>query len=117
VPIWCCKLHYARKDKSIILIIGANAITMRRLHIIVSGDVQGVGYRSWALRYAQGKQLTGWVKNREDGTVEIVAEGAKGALDELIKACRKGPEVAWVTDVAAEWGRATGEFAAFEVIY
>lgn len=90
---------------------------MHRVRLIISGDVQGVGFRSWALRYAQSRQLTGWVKNREDGTVEIVAEGTRVDLTDLINACRKGPEVAWVKDVAVSWEAPSSEFAGFEVIY
>lgn len=90
---------------------------MKRVHLIISGDVQGVGYRAWVLRYAKGKGLTGWVKNREDGAVEVVAEGSKNALEELISYCEKGPEVAWVERVTSTWGVATGEFGGFNVIY
>lgn len=90
---------------------------MHRVHIIISGDVQGVGYRSWVLRFVRSKQLTGWVKNREDGAVELVAEGAKHELDELVSACQHGPEVAWVEHVSVSWEAATNEFAGFEVLY
>lgn len=89
---------------------------MQRIRILISGDVQGVGFRAWTLRFAQGKSLTGWVKNREDGAVEVVAEGAKKDLEELIKACHRGPEVAWVEKVDVTWSKGTGEFVGFEVV-
>ncbi len=88
---------------------------MERVHLIIFGDVQGIGFRSWALRYAQGKPISGWVKNREDGTVEIVAEGQKEELEALIALCRKGPDLAWVAKVEVAWQEATGELFTFEV--
>lgn len=90
---------------------------MKRVHLIISGDVQGVGYRSWVLRYAQDKRLVGWVKNRQDGCVELVAEGLRTTLEELVKQCQHGPEVAWVEHVQTTWGDGTGEFTKFEVLY
>ncbi len=90
---------------------------MHRIHLIISGDVIGVGYRAWALRQAQGKHLVGWVKNREDKTVELVAEGRRQDLEELIKQCQHGPEIAWVKRVDVKWGKATGEFMNFNVVY
>ena len=90
---------------------------MQRVHIIISGDVQGVGYRAWALRQARDFRLTGWVKNREDDAVEIVAEGPGGDLGEFVKACQHGPEVAWVKHTDVTWETATREFAGFEVLY
>lgn len=90
---------------------------MKRVHLIISGDVQGVGFRAWALRYAQGKPLTGWVKNREDRSVEIVAEGPKAVLEDFAKVCQHGPEVAWVEQIDVQWQEATGEFVTFAVVY
>ncbi|MBI5619897.1 acylphosphatase [Candidatus Gottesmanbacteria bacterium] len=90
---------------------------MQRVRLIISGDVVGVGYRAWALRAAQSKGLVGWVKNRQDRTVELVAEGPRQDLEELVKQCQHGPEVAWVEKVDAEWGKATGEFMGFAVVY
>lgn len=90
---------------------------MRRIHLVISGDVQGVGYRAWVLRYAQDKLLTGWVKNRDDGTVELVAEGARENLEELIKRCQEGPDVSFVEKVETVWEDATNEFVTFAVVY
>ena len=61
---------------------------MKRAHLIISGDVQGVGFRAWIVRQAKEFSLTGWVKNREDGAVELVAEGVRQSLEELIKRCQ-----------------------------
>lgn len=90
---------------------------MKRIHLIISGDVQGVGFRAWAHRYARGKSLTGWVKNREDGTVEVVAEGVKKDLEELVKRSKQGPEIAWVKSVDVIWEEASGGLVGFEVVY
>ena len=90
---------------------------MQRVHLIISGDVQGGGYRAWVLRQAQDLRLVGWVKNREDKTVELVAEGPRQDLEELVQQCQHGPEVAWVKRVDVEWQEATGEFINFNVVY
>ncbi len=95
----------------------AHLYLMKRIHFIISGDVVGVGFRAWALRQAQGKHLTGWVKNIQDKKVEIVAEGKRIDLEELIKRCRHGPELAVVKTIDVQWKEATGEFMSFEVIY
>lgn len=90
---------------------------MKRAHLIISGDVQGVGFRAWVVREARELDLTGWVKNRENGAVEVVVEGQKADLEELVKLCQHGPEVAWVENVEVHWSESTGEFFRFEVVY
>jgi len=90
---------------------------MYRVHLIISGDVQGVGYRSWACKEAKNRHLVGWVKNREDEAVEMVVEGVKSDLEDFIKACQQGPEISWVEHVNVTWETATDEFAVFEVLY
>lgn len=89
----------------------------QRVHLVISGDVQGVGYRTWARKQARDLGLVGWVKNREDGTVEVVAEGEKKDLEEFIKQCQHGPDVAWVENLEVIWEKSTGEFVEFEVVY
>ena len=86
-----------------------------RLHARVYGRVQGVGFRAYTLRQAQTLGLTGWVRNRLDGSVEVVAEGPKGALEDLLRRLRQGPSAAWVREVQAEWEPPTGEFRHFTV--
>jgi acylphosphatase len=90
---------------------------MERIHLIISGDVIGVGFRAWVLRQARSKRLTGWVKNRDDNCVEIIAEGLKTMLQEFIIDCQKGPEVANVDNVMITWDTASGEFDNFSVVY
>ncbi len=89
----------------------------QRVHITISGDVQGVGFRAFVLRQAQDLRCVGWVKNRDDGAVESLAEGEREALEELMKACKRGPEVAWVKHVEVRWEKAMGEFVTFEIVY
>lgn len=90
---------------------------VKRIHGIISGDVVGVGLRSWVRKVAVDNHLNGWVKNREDKTVELVAEGEQEGLEKLIATCKRGPDVAWVERVDIQWSKATGEFVNFEVIY
>ncbi|WP_448664557.1 acylphosphatase [Sphingomonas sp. CJ20] len=74
---------------------------MASKRIIVSGRVQGVGYRDWVVRTAQRNGLTGWVRNTKDGRVEILASGEDEPLSALVEAAREGPEMAKVTNVEA----------------
>jgi acylphosphatase len=91
--------------------------TVNRVHLLIHGDVQGVGYRQWVVHIVKGTGITGWVKNREDRSVELVAEGETQTLRTLVSKCRKGPEVAWVRQVDETWQTATHTFSEFVVIY
>lgn len=86
-----------------------------RVHLTVSGRVQGVFYRAATREKAASMDVTGWVRNLDDGRVEIVAEGIRADLEELAAWCQEGPPRADVASVAASWGEATGEFTAFEI--
>jgi acylphosphatase len=66
----------------------------QKLRIVVTGRVQGVFYRGWTVETARALGVTGWVRNRIDGSVEILACGSKEAVDKLIDACRSGPPAA-----------------------
>jgi acylphosphatase len=68
-------------------------------HVIVRGRVQGVGYRAWAERAALTRGLTGWVRNRRDGSVEAVFIGDEDAIAAMVEACRSGPSGAFVDAV------------------
>jgi acylphosphatase len=76
---------------------------MQRLAVRLSiqGRVQGVGYRWWALQEAERLGLAGWVRNRSDGSVEVLAIGLEEVIDELVDACGRGPPAAAVTSVEA----------------
>ena len=70
-----------------------------RCRVVVSGRVQGVYYRDTCQRVAAGLGVSGWVRNRPDGTVEVVAEGERGAVDALLDWCRQGPPRAHVVGI------------------
>ncbi|MGQ0659238.1 acylphosphatase, partial [Sphingosinicella sp.] len=70
--------------------------------LIVHGRVQGVWYRGWAVDVARALGLNGWVRNRRDGTVEILAAGAEDAIDAFVARCREGPPAAHVQRVEVE---------------
>lgn len=85
-----------------------------RAHVIVRGRVQGVSYRAWTEREARARGLSGWVRNRSDGTVEAVFEGPADDVRAMIEACRVGPPAAAVTGLDVTPGEGTGE-RGFEV--
>ncbi len=70
------------------------------VHLYISGLVQNVGYRYWARSFAIKLNLRGWVRNLDDGRVELMAVGPTEDLDRLIDACRIGPSAASVSEVA-----------------
>ncbi len=72
----------------------------RAVRLTIRGRVQGVGYRWWASRTARRLGLDGWVRNRLDGSVELLAIGPQPAIEALIEACREGPAEAMVSSVA-----------------
>jgi acylphosphatase len=86
-----------------------------RLHTVIRGDVQGVGFRYFLAREGRALALRGWVRNRDDGSVEFVAEGARPDLDRLLEAARRGPRQARVSDVRAEWSSAGGGLEPFDL--
>ena len=71
------------------------------VHVIVSGRVQGVWFRGWTCEQARALGLTGWVRNRRDGSVEAVFAGPPAAVDQMVAACRQGPPAARVDAVSA----------------
>jgi len=81
-------------------------------HLIVSGRVQGVGFRYSMLAEAERLGVTGWVRNRRDGTVEAVVDGGAAAVAAMIEWANTGPPGARVTGVVV--GEAEGQFAGFE---
>lgn len=90
---------------------------MKRLHLIVSGKVQGVFYRDFVRREAEKLGIKGFVRNLSDGTVEVVAEGDETILKKLVAACRKGPLMAFVKSVDVKDEPSTGQFEDFDVRY
>lgn len=92
-----------------------SAVNLARLHATVEGRVQGVGFRYFVQEVAAGLDLTGWVRNRWDGSVEVVAEGEREKLEKLLASLQRGPRAAFVSNVRAGWDPGTGEFARFSV--
>jgi acylphosphatase len=88
-----------------------------RLHGVIHGDVQGVGFRYFLIRAAQPLGLRGWVRNRDDGAVEFVAEGSRQDLDQFLRAARQGPRMARVTRVDAQWQPASGGLDSFDLSF
>jgi len=82
---------------------------------VVHGYVQGVGFRYFLLRKANQLGLTGWVRNNDDGTVEVVAEGPRQDLEQLQRAAEEGPRLARVSRVDAEWSTGTGGLDGFDL--
>jgi len=74
-----------------------------RLHVLIDGRVQGVGFRFSTESRALTLGLSGWVRNRADGRVEAEFEGTKAPLEEMLEWCRHGPRLARVTNVEASW--------------
>jgi acylphosphatase len=88
----------------------------RQLHAIVSGRVQGVGFRYFVRDRAQALDLTGWVRNlTHDGSVELIAEGHDHSLKELEQLIREGPSFASVNDVHVAWSDDVEGFSSFEI--
>jgi acylphosphatase len=84
-------------------------------HIIISGVVQGVGFRYTAIRKATQHRLNGFVRNLHSGDVEVVVEGEKGLITDFVRELRVGPSYAHITNVAVEWGEYTGNYEDFRV--
>lgn len=90
---------------------------MERLHALVKGDVQGVGFRYFVQRRADQLEVRGWVRNNDDGTVEVVAEGERQALEQLRRALEEGPRMARVDRVDVQWSAATGGLDRFDLAF
>jgi len=88
-----------------------------RLRIVIHGTVQGVFFRANTEEQAKRLGLRGWVRNNSDGSVEVMAEGDKAALEKLLEWCSHGPPGASVGDIKSEWLGATGEFKNFRITY
>ncbi|PRQ07563.1 acylphosphatase [Enhygromyxa salina] len=87
-----------------------------RLELRIRGRVQGVYYRASTQSTATRLGLRGWVRNRDDGSVELLAEGPRPALQALLEWCAEGPPGARVDGCEATWGSASGEFQGFSIL-
>jgi acylphosphatase len=86
-----------------------------RAKIIISGTVQGVFFRREIVDLARRLGLTGWTRNLRDGRVEVLAEGERDRIAELIKFCHTGPALARVKSVEVVWSEYQGEFRNFRI--
>ena len=86
-----------------------------RVHALITGRVQGVWFRAETKRTADQNGVTGWVRNRRDGSVEALFEGAEESVQRVLTWCRQGPPLAKVTDVDVRWEEFAGEFERFDV--
>ncbi|MDP4012509.1 MAG: acylphosphatase [Candidatus Nanoarchaeia archaeon] len=89
---------------------------MKRVKIIISGEVQGVFFRAFVREKAVELGVNGYVQNRKDGKIEAVFEGKEKDVDELIKLCRVGPVAAKISDVKVKEDKFLNEFSEFFVL-
>lgn len=95
--------------------MGAVPPRIDRLTARVHGYVQGVGYRFFVQRQAGALGLRGYVRNLGNGDVEVVAEGQRVRLEQLLHALERGPSAADVENVAADWSDGMGIFSSFQI--
>ena len=88
-----------------------------RVHVYVSGVVQGVFFRAHTTQVARSLGLTGWVRNLIDGRVEAVAEGARDRIDEFLSWCEKGPPAASVESIEVSREQPVGDMSTFQTRY
>jgi acylphosphatase len=90
---------------------------MASLRATVSGRVQGVFFRAFVESHALDLRLTGYVRNRPDGTVEVVAEGERQRLEKLVEYLGKGPPPARVAGVKTDWSEYHGIYRGFRIAF
>jgi len=90
---------------------------MKKVHVYISGRVQGVFFRAETQRAAVCLQLTGWVRNTEDGLVEAVFEGEDRDIDKMLAWCQTGPPHARVDQVIVEEEPFTGDYPNFKIAF
>ena len=75
---------------------------MAAKRLTIAGRVHGVGYRAWMVEQAERLGVSGWVRNRRDGTIEALVDGDVASVEELLRLCRRGPPFATVTEIVEE---------------
>lgn len=122
--IWPTSVEVTRQLVSAVMYLGVCKITMRsvpqmmvRVHVYVSGRVQGVFFRAETRNNAIRHNITGWVRNLADERVEAIFEGEKQELDAIIEFCKRGPPGAYVQKLDVTWEDYTGEFREFRAVY
>lgn len=89
--------------------------TIQELHAYVHGWVQGVGFRYFVVEHALALGLRGYARNDRDGSVEVLAQGSRPALERLLTLLRQGPPAAYVREVRTEWRQPTEHLSGFHV--
>ena len=95
--------------------MNTNNDTREELHAFVHGRVQGVGFRYFVVHKAQSLGLRGYARNEYDGSVEVLAQGPRSALEHLLAYLRQGPSAAQVRDVRTTWGKPSEHVSGFHV--
>ena len=90
---------------------------MKRVHAIVTGIVQGVSFRHYTKMKARELAIVGWVGNRLDGSVEVLAEGEQASLESFVEWLHEGSPDAEVDSVDVTWNEPSGEYTSFTVSY
>lgn len=98
------------------VLTGGSERPMPAIRFLIRGRVQGVGFRDFSRRVARELGLRGWVRNRSDGTVEVLAEGEEDALETLRQELRRGPSRALVHEVEESAGPGHAVGATFEIL-
>ena len=83
---------------------------MSAKRLIISGLVQGIGYRQWMVDRATALGVSGWVRNRLDGSVEALVAGDTAAVEELLRLCRRGPRMAQVVSIEEDLADPPAQF-------
>jgi acylphosphatase len=86
------------------------------MHVFVHGIVQGVGFRFFVFNYGVNYGLKGWVRNRFNGEVEVLAEGPQNVLNEFLENIKEGPQSSQVDDVRVEWFTPAGDLQPFTIL-
>ncbi len=92
------------------------AVNRKRMQVLYSGQVQGVGFRYNVKSVATGFDVTGWVRNLPDGGVELIAEGSKGELETFRQAIRESGLDHFIRQEEVSWQEANSEFRGFEIV-
>lgn len=98
-------------------VTGEEPVREAAFHAVIEGEVQGVGFRYSAAREARSLGLSGWVRNAEDGSVEVWAEGDRASLQEFFAWLRRGPETAWVSAVTRNEEKPRGVYSTFSIVF
>lgn len=89
---------------------------VKTVNVLISGFVQGIGFRSFVKSNAEKLQITGWVINLPDGRVEALLQGDEDVLKKMLKLCKKGPFLAEVKDIILYWQETKEKFKTFEIV-